>query len=355
MSDNGVLDKLRQKMSEVGADALLVTRPANVRYLSGFTSPADGRILVSEEDATLISDGRYTAQLAEESRMPTDIAPSSTLWPARVLELAKPYKLAFEADHLTYAQVETFREGLEHDLIPTTGFVGALRLHKKPKEIEAIRQAAALTDEAFTYILNILKTGMSEVEVALELETFMRRNGAEGKAFDITVASGYRSSMPHGTASPKIINEGELVTLDYGAKVNGYNSDMTRTVAVGEVSEKERQMYDAVLETQQVALEAVGPGKDGKAIDALARETLKKHGLEEYFTHGLGHGVGLEVHEAPSLSFRKSDILKPGMTITVEPGVYVPGEAGVRIEDLAVVTGDGYERLSQSSKEFIQL
>ena len=350
-----MLDKLRQKMAEAGADALLVTRPANVRYLSGFTSPADGRILITEEGATLISDGRYTAQVAEESRLPTDIVPSSTLWPARVLELAKPYKLAFEADHLTYAQVEAFREGLEHDPIPTTGFVSDLRLIKTSKEIDTIRQAAAITDEAFTHILNVIKAGISEVDVALELETFMRRHGAEGKAFDITVASGYRSSMPHGTASPKIITEGELVTLDYGATVDGYHSDMTRTVAVGDISDKERQMYDAVLETEQIALEAVGPEKDGKAIDALARETLKKHGLEEYFTHGLGHGVGLEVHEAPSMNFRKSATLKPGMTVTVEPGVYIPGEAGVRIEDLAVVTGDGYECLSQSTKEFVQL
>lgn len=350
-----MLDTLRQKVAELGAEALLITRPANVRYLSGFKSSQDGRILLTEDSAKLITDGRYTAQVAEESRLETDITAASTLWPVRVRELAQPYKLAFEADHLTYDQVEAFRKDLEHELIPTTGLVSDLRLYKSEREIETLRQAAALADEAFTYILNVIKAGISEVEVALELESFMRRNGAEDKAFDITVASGYRSSMPHGTASPKIIGANELVTLDYGARLDGYHSDMTRTIAVGKLSQKERQMYDAVLEAQQLALEAVGPGKDGKAIDELARETLKKHGLEQYFTHGLGHGVGLEVHEAPRLSFRQSDILHPGMVVTIEPGVYIPGEAGVRIEDLAVVTKDGYERLSNSPKEFIQI
>ena len=350
-----MLDALRQKVTEAGASALLVTQPANVRYLSGFTSPADGRILLTEDAATLVTDGRYIAQVNEESRLPTDIVTSSAGWLERVIELAKPYTLAVEADHLTVKQFRELEEKLGREPVPTTGFVTDFRLFKTSEELDFIREAARITDEAFAHILTVIRAGLSEVEVALELEAFMRRAGAERKAFDITVASGRRSSMPHGTASPKIIQDGELVTLDFGATVNGYNSDMTRTVAVGKVSERDRRLYDAVLEAQEAVLAELGPDKDGKALDALTREVLQKYDLEAHFTHGLGHGVGLEVHEAPSLTFRKSDILKPGMTVTVEPGVYLPGEAGVRIEDLCVITETGFERLSNSSKEFIEL
>ena len=350
-----MLDELRKKMTEAGADALLVTTPANVRYLSGFTSPADGRILLTEDAATLITDGRYIAQVNEESRLPTDIVASSAGWLERVTELAQPYTLAVEADHLTVKQFEELKGKLEREPVPTTGFVTDFRLFKTPEELGFIREAAGIADEAFTHILGFIRAGLSELEVALELEAFMRRAGAERKAFDITVASGRRSSMPHGTASPKIIQDGELVTLDFGAVVNGYNSDMTRTFGVGKVSERDRRLYDAVLDAQEAALAALGPDKDGKAVDAVARETLKKYDLEAHFTHGLGHGVGLEVHEAPSLTFRKSDILKPGMVVTVEPGVYLPGEAGVRIEDLCVITETGYERLSKSPKGFLSL
>ena len=350
-----MLDKLREKIAEADADALLVTRPANVRYLSGFTSPADGRVLVTQDGATLLTDGRYTAQVGEESRLETDISPASTMWLERVSELAAPYRLAIEADHLTVAQFQELEEKLEQVPVPTTGLVTDFRLIKTPKELDTIRAAAKIADDAFSHILNVIKAGLTEVEVALELERFMRRAGADGAAFPITVASGYRSSMPHGTASPKEIGTNELVTLDFGATVNGYHSDMTRTVAVGTVSERDRDLYDAVQAAQQAALEALAPDKDGKAVDAVARDLLTERGYGEYFSHSLGHGVGLEVHEAPSLTFRKSATLKPGMTATVEPGAYLPGDAGVRVEDLAFITEDGYEQVSQSSKEFIQL
>ena len=350
-----MLNKLREKIAEADADALLVTHPANVRYLSGFTSPADGRVLVTEKNATLLTDGRYTAQVDEESRLETDISPASTMWLERVTELAQPYRLAVEADHLTLAQFQELEEKLENAPVPTAGLVTDFRLIKTPEELKAIRAAAKIADDAFSHILNVLKAGMTEVEVALELERFMRRAGADGIAFPITVASGYRSSMPHGTASQKEIGTGELVTLDFGALVNGYHSDMTRTVAVGEVSERDKELYDAVREAQQAALEALAPGKDGKEVDAVARDLLTERGYGDYFTHSLGHGVGLEVHEAPSLTFRKSATLKPDMTATVEPGAYIPGDAGVRVEDLAFITEDGFEQVSQSSKELIQL
>ena len=191
--------------------------------------------------------------------------------------------------------------------------------------------------------------------MALELERFMRTAGAEKAAFAITVASGYRSSMPHGTASQKTIQEGELVTLDFGAVVDGYHSDMTRTLAVGDIPDQQRNLYDAVLEAQEAALEAIGPEKDGSDLDRLARDILGEYDLDPYFSHSLGHGVGLMIHEAPSLRHNVPYTLKAGMTATLEPGAYLPDEYGVRIEDLVVITSTGKHVLSSSDKSFIQL
>jgi Xaa-Pro aminopeptidase len=197
-----------------------------------------------------------------------------------------------------------------------------------------------------------MKPGVTEVEVALELERAMRLNGAEGSAFDIIVASGVRGAMPHGVASQKRLAAGELVTLDFGAVVDGYHADMTRTVAIGEVGAEERRLFDAVLEAQQAALDAVAPGRSGREVDLVAREALARLGLEAAFTHSLGHGTGLVIHEGPRLSQRSEDVLEPGMVVTVEPGVYFPGFTGLRIEDLAVVTAEGREVLSRSPKGF---
>ena len=340
-------------MGGAGAEALLVTQPANVRYLSGFKSPQDARVLVTLENAWLITDGRYTAQAGEESRLSVEIVPKD--WPAFIAERVGSRRLAFEAESVSYALFETFEEKLPHKPVPTKGLVGALRLRKTPEEIATLREAARLTDTAFTHILDFVKAGAREVEVALELERFLRLSGADGTSFETIVASGTRSAMPHGVASNKIIQPGELVTLDFGAKLDGYHADMTRTVAVGSVNGELRAMYDAVLKAQEGALHALAPGKTGGELDALARASLTEAGLGEHFTHSLGHGVGLEVHEGPRLARDQDERLEPGMAVTVEPGVYKPGEAGVRIEDLAVITEGGYERLSKSSKEFLQL
>jgi Xaa-Pro aminopeptidase len=348
-----MLETLREKLSALGADALLVTKPANVRYLSQFRTPEDARVLVTPEDALLLTDGRYTAQAAEESQLPVDIATGNFL--DRVAELAKGKKLAVEADHLTVAQARDLKDKLGSELTLSKGLVGELRVRKSPKEIAALTAAAQLTDEAFEYILGVIRPGLSEVEVALELEQFMRKAGAERVAFAITVASGYRSSMPHGTASPKELKSGELITLDYGAVIDGYHADMTRTIALGSVPEAQQQMYQAVLESQEAALKALGPNQSGTAVDKVARDILSHHGLGEYFSHSLGHGVGLEIHEAPRLSFLKDDTLLPGMAVTIEPGAYIPGEYGVRIEDLCVITESGHERLSHSPKKLITL
>lgn len=348
-----MLEFLRNKLSDLEADALLITLPANVRYLSGFTSPEDARVFITADEATLITDGRYIAQAKDESKLEQDIIESGVKWLERVLELAKGKKLAVEADHLTQAQYQQLAAKLS--LVATQDIVAELRLIKLPEELAHISRAAKITDDAFTHILNVIKAGMSEVEVALELERFMRLAGAEAIAFPITVASGVRSSMPHGTASPKIINTGELVTLDFGARVSGYHSDMTRTIAMGSISDDETAMYNAVLEAQNAAVDFIGPEKDGSEVDRVARDILGEYDLDQYFTHSLGHGVGLMVHEAPSLRPNTPVTLKAGMTATIEPGTYIPGKYGVRIEDLVVITSTSKHVLSTSDKNLIHL
>lgn len=349
----GALDRVRKAFSEADTEALLVTHPANVRYLSGFRAPEDGRVLVTDAEAVLVTDGRYVAQADEESRLPVEIFEGS--WVEHLAAKLGDRSLAFEAEGLTYALFEELKEKLNGTPKPTRGLVAELRLVKTPAERELLRQAAKVTDEAFTHILDFIRAGLTEVEVALELERFMRAAGTEGAGFEIIVASGTRSAMPHGTASSKEIKEGELVTLDFGAKVEGYHADMSRTVAVGALSDAHARLYAAVLRAQEAALAALAPGKTGREVDAVARDSLGAAGLGDHFSHSLGHGVGLEIHEGPRLSKTSEQVLEPGMSVTIEPGAYIPGDAGVRIEDLALITEEGYERLSGSRKDLIAL
>ena len=346
------LNRIREAITDHGAEALLVTEPANVRYLSGFRAPEDGRVLVTLEHAVLITDGRYVAQAGEESQLPVEIFEDS--WTEHLRAKLGRRTLAFEAENVTYTLFETLQKKLGN-LRPTEGLVAEFRLIKTPDETKLLRQAAKLTDDAFTHILDFIRAGRSEVAVALELERFMREHGAEGPSFETIVASGHRSAMPHGTASSKLIETGDLVTLDFGALVDGYHADMTRTVAVGELTDAHAQLYGAVLRAQEAAVAALAPGKSGKEMDAVARDSLTQNGLGQYFSHSLGHGVGLEIHEGPRLSRLSEGVLEPGMSVTIEPGAYIPGDAGVRIEDLAMITKTGYELLSHSPKELITL
>ncbi len=343
------LERLRERLTETGAEALLVTTPANVRYLSGFGTPEDAVVLVQRSGAVLLTDGRYTAQAEEESTLPYEIV---TGLHGAAAEKVQDAKLAVEGEAMNLTEYRSLADKLGYEPIVTEGLFAPLRLVKSEDEISKLREAARITDLAYEAALAVMRPGVTEVEVALELERAMRMNGAEGSAFDIIVASGKRGAMPHGTASQKELAAGELVTLDFGAVVDGYHADMTRTVAIGEVGAEERRLFDAVLEAQKAALAAVGPGKSGRELDKVARDILARHGLAEQFTHSLGHGTGLVIHEGPRLSSRSEDVLQPGMIVTVEPGVYFPGFTGLRIEDLAVVTETGHEVLSHSPKEF---
>ena len=343
-------EELAELPVDLGVDALLVSSPANVRYLSGFTTPSDGRVFVSSDGSWLITDARYEAQSAEESRVPREIRRDWIPW---VAERTGRARLGVEADHLSYAAFQDLSEHLAGELLPLRDILTARRMVKSAAELDYLRQAARITDEAFDYILEVLRPGISEVDVALELERVMRSAGAEAQSFDIVVASGYRSAMPHGVASPKKLESGDLVTLDFGATVGGYHADMTRAVAIGPIDDELRAMYDAALEALIESLAMTRPGIVGAALDGVARKVLARHGLEQYFAHSLGHGVGLEIHEGPRVSKQSAYIIEPGMAVTIEPGVYVPGKGGVRIEDLVVVTDSGYERLSHSPRELI--
>ncbi|MFC4455697.1 Xaa-Pro peptidase family protein [Deinococcus sonorensis] len=343
-----LLARLTGAMQQASLDALWVSTPENVRYLSGFSSPADAKVLVlASGEATLYTDARYTVQAREETALPTVIArPPETL--VQAAPLVEGLRVGFEADHLTVAQLEQLREHWTAvQLVSSSGLIARLRTLKTAQEVEAIRAAQRLADEAFAAVRPMIRAGVRELDVALALETYMRERGAM-PAFDTIVASGPRGAMPHGAASERVIGEDELVTLDFGAQLNGYNSDMTRTVAVGNPSEELRRLYRAVLEAEQTAVKAIRPGMSCAELDQLARGVLERHGLAEYFAHSLGHGVGLAVHEGPGLRQKSEEVLEPGMVVTVEPGVYLPDVGGLRIEDLVLVTADGYEVLSGS-------
>ena len=346
------LTRLRDEMRQRGLDALWVSRPANVRYLTGFTSPADGKVLVTQDRATLYTDARYTVQAAEESALPQVIARPPATYEHAAADVGRGV-VCFEADHLTVAGLEELEAAWpDATLKAAPGLVEELRSCKDDREVGAIRAAQALADRVYAEVRPMIRAGVREADIALEIEQRLRRAGASN-AFDVIVASGPRGAMPHGTASDRVMQDGELVTIDMGACLNGYNSDMTRTVAIGTPTDEMRRVYGAVLEAEEAAVQAVKPGARAADLDTLARGILERHGLAEAFAHSLGHGVGLMVHEAPGLRGTSEDVLKPGMLVTIEPGAYLPGVGGVRIEDLVLVTEDGHEVLSQAVKETV--
>jgi len=342
-------------MRKKNIEAFVIYKPVNVTYITGFTGD-DSVAFVTHDRAIFITDGRYTEQAVKEVKNFEVIEHKNG-----IKEVLKEYiktlgikKLAFE-ESVSYGQYRELKEFLEIDLIPEVNVVETLRMVKDDQEIENIKKAQNITDKAFEYLLNFIKVGMTEKEVALELEYFMKKQGAEALSFDTIVASGKRSSLPHGKASEKVIEEGDFVTIDFGCKVNGYCSDMTRTIVMGRASEKQKEIYNIVLEAQQKAIDNLKAGLMAKEADLLARSLIEEKGYGKYFTHSLGHGVGLEIHEAPSLSFKKEEILKERVVVTVEPGIYIPDFSGVRIEDMVLLKEDGVINLTKSPKYLIEL
>jgi Xaa-Pro aminopeptidase len=324
--------------------------------MSGFTGSA-GALIITSSRALLVTDFRYIEQAAAQASEFEVIKQGAVLTDSlrQALEEVGVRRLAFEKEFVSYGDYERYRDKLGAELVPMDGAVEKLRLVKDSGEIEAIRRAAAIGDKAFRHILDFLRPGLREDEVSLELEFQMRRLGATGLAFDIIVASGPRSSLPHGRASERVIQPGDFVKMDFGCVVDGYCSDMTRTVVMGEPSEKQREIYDIVLEAQVTSLKAIRPGLTGREVDEVARKVIADRGYGDHFGHGLGHGVGRMVHEGPRLSVLGEDPLVPGNVVTIEPGIYLPGWGGVRIEDLVVVTEVGVDVLTGSPKDLIIL
>jgi Xaa-Pro aminopeptidase len=350
------LEKLRSKFNELGIDGLLVTSTFNRRYMTNFTGSA-GVVLISNEKALFITDFRYVGQATSQCQGYEVVQHSGSIVDevANQAKLLGVKKLGFEQDHLTFSSFKAYEKAVEGELVPISGVIEKLRLIKTPAEIKILKEAADIADAAFKHILDHIKPGKSELEISNELEFFMRNAGATSSSFDIIVASGYRSALPHGVASEKLIESGDFVTLDFGAYYKGFVSDITRTVAVGTPSPKLKEMYDIVLEAQLRGMAGIKPGMTGREADALTRDYITEKGYGEYFGHSTGHGIGLEVHEGPSLSTKSEIILEPGMIVTVEPGIYIPELGGVRIEDDTIITETGNETLTHSTKELIIL
>lgn len=350
------IEKLRALMEKKNLDAFIVTSAQNRRYISGFTGSA-GLLIITKSKQLFITDFRYMEQATEQAPDFEIIEHKQSIIQEAAAQLLKEgaQQAGFEHEDVTFALYQQFQNAVHADLIPASGLIEELRLIKSEAELAIMKTAAEIADAAYTHILTFVKPGMKEIEVSNELEFFMRKQGATQSSFDTIVASGYRSALPHGVASDKEIQKGELVTLDYGALYNGYCSDITRTFAVGEISDKLREIYDIVLEANLRGVAGVKPGITGKEADALTRDYINEKGYGQYFGHSTGHGLGMDVHESPALSFRSDTVLKPGMVVTVEPGIYIPEVGGCRIEDDLVLTADGSERLTFSTKDLITL
>ncbi|MCM3316241.1 Xaa-Pro peptidase family protein [Rummeliibacillus stabekisii] len=350
------VERLVKALNSQNLDGLLITNNYNLRYMTGFTGTS-GVAVVSQKEAVFITDFRYTEQASKQITGYRIVEHKGTI----IEEIAAVVKelgiksLGFEKDVVSYSMYETYSKVIPADLVGVTDLIEKIRLVKTEDELKTIKAACQIADETFEHIIQFIKTGKTELEVSNELEFYMRKLGATSSSFDTIVASGVRSALPHGVATDKIIEKGDFVTLDYGALYNGYISDMTRTVAVGEPSEQLKEIYQIVLEAELLGLEKFKPGMTGKEADAICRDYIKEHGYGDAFGHSTGHGIGLEVHEGPGLSFRSNVTLEPGMVVTCEPGIYLPGVGGVRIEDDTLITDAGNEKLTHAPKELIIL
>jgi Xaa-Pro aminopeptidase len=348
-------DSVAEALEEREADALLVTDLVNVRWLTGFTGSNAAAVVGREGRRRFVTDFRYLTQSADEvdPAWEREIAVDLLAGVVKGLPGSGELRLAFDDAHVSVKDhgrlSGMLRAGIE--LVPAGGAVEALRAVKDADELEAVRAAARLADDALTEVLGRGLVGRTELEVALDLEFTMRRMGAQAASFPPIVAAGEHGALPHATPREVAIPAGTLCVVDWGAQLDGYASDCTRTYATGDIDPRDAEVYALVLAAQDAALAAVRPGPTGREVDAVARAIIDAAGHAEHFGHGLGHGVGLDVHEGPRLSKQGETALAAGMVVTVEPGVYVPGAVGVRIEDLVIVTDDGAEVVSSLPKE----
>ncbi|GAA0135687.1 Xaa-Pro dipeptidase [Paenibacillus sp. YSY-4.3] len=351
---NSRVNRLREAMKLKSLEAVWITGAVNRQYLTGFTG-SSGYVLITLDKSYLLTDFRYMTQAAEQAASFEIVEHGSSVAKTlkELLAEQKISELGFEEENVVFSTYRAYEQELQPvKLIPSAGLVEGLRIYKDDHELALMKQAAELADQTYMHMLKVLRPGVTEREMALEIEIFMRKNGATSSCFDTIVASGERSALPHGVASDRVLRADEFVKMDFGALLNGYCSDITRTIMLGKPSPKHREIYDIVLEAQLHTLAHLRPGMTGREADALARDIITRYGYGEQFGHSTGHGLGMEVHEAPRLSKLSDDVLQPGMVVTVEPGIYIPGFGGVRIEDDVVITEDGCRRLTESSKDF---
>ena len=340
-------------------DCVIITSPENRRYFTSFNS-SDGFLVITVDEATFFTDSRYIEAAQKQ------ISACKSVLLKRVSETIVPYlkeknieNIYLETERLTVAELNSLKKAFDFCKVEAKEEVDEIinkaRAVKTDYEVDCIKKAQKIAEDTFSHILTFIKEGVTEKEIALELDFFMLKNGAEAVSFETIAVSGKNSSMPHGVPTDKKIENGDFITMDFGAVYNGYHSDMTRTVIVGKPTEKQKEVYETVLKAQKSALEVLKNGVTGFDADKVARDIIENAGYKENFGHGTGHGVGIEIHESPNLSPYSKATLETGNVVTVEPGIYIPDEFGVRIEDMALITEDGYINLTSCEKELIIL
>lgn len=349
------IDKMRREMEQRKIDVFLVTSPENIRYLSGFSGGSDARLLVSADHKYIITDSRYVEQTAIEcpdwelvKASAADTKPLSALTDGRL-------NLAFESSNISYDDYLQLQANLKLELQPEKNLLENLRKIKDEDELNRLRTAARIGDQVFSQICQEIKVGISERAIAARIVTLLKESGCSKEAFDTIAVAGENAALPHGQPGSYCLQPGDMLTMDFGGFYQGYAGDMTRTVAINQASPQLRNYYAQLREAQELGVSLIQAGMDGQELDQKVRDCLKKYQLDGYFAHSTGHGVGLEVHEAPRLSRSSQDILEENMVVTVEPGIYIPGWGGIRIEDTVIVKKGGCEVITHSNKDLIIL
>lgn len=344
------MKSLRRVMQEKELDAFLVTKAENIFYLSGFTGGSDARLLIDDQEAIILTDGRYLEQAEHECLGWSIIEEKPPGW-GELSRLARRIeKLGFEAHDISYQFYSQLEQTLPSELIAQDNMVEMVRAYKEPGEMGCLRQSARIGDEVFQELLGHIRVGVSEAQLARQISFLLREKGCSKESFDTIVLAGEHAALPHGHPGSRLLAEGDMLTMDFGGFFEFYAGDMTRTVAVGKASERFKTLYRVLLDAQMAALNMVKNGVEARQVDKAARDVLQKADLESYFIHSTGHGLGLEIHEYPSLSQRSGAVLYENMVVTVEPGIYIPGWGGIRIEDTVVVQSNGCEIITRSDK-----
>lgn len=345
-----------EKMSRMDVDTLMVSDLHVIRWLTGF-SGSSARVLLSRQKSLLFTDFRYGEQVKQEVDAMESVIIQNSFCDS-IIEggYVQGRRVAIQSEHLTVREAEKLGEKLkEVDIVPVDGFFDEFRVIKNDREIRWMKQAAAISEQVFEEILPLISPDVTEAEIAAEISCRHKRHGAEKDSFEPIVASGVRSALPHAMPGKEKFRPGDLIVIDMGCVCNGYASDQTRTVALGRVPDEARKIYEITREAQQLGTDSARPGMPGKELDALVRGYIEKHGYNDFFGHGLGHGVGVEVHEKPRLGKTSEDNLPVGSVFTIEPGIYLPGKFGVRIEDTVIMRENGVEPFQQLTRELIEL